>query len=998
MKQATEDRDLVVAAACKSQIAELRAKLPESATEPEPEPEPVTAASRWKKMNVKKAVDKGTMSGVIAAAAERKKQLSRRRSWGIGAADRYRLATVLRDERPKWEKHMRAKAKWADGVRADQLRAAATIIEARFRGNRRRRQLVAQGEKTADQSTRLLDGLGVGRHIERFLKCGWSFQQLLVAREDQLGEERGWVTKKLAMAAWGMNASERQRVRKALPVEKAKWERTKKMVLVKKSKTERKYSDLDKKVKAVFDAIDADGSGEIDKAEFGQLMVALGIGMSQKQLTEAWRWMDKDRGGGLDFDEFFNWWRANRDGAADRGFLAGGGLSQNAEQAEGTDAKSISAFSAMFAAESIDGDALTGALDRVQEEQRRSRPADTGATGSVSGDGLSGGLRWSTGGTNIALSNTSTLAYMGAHGGHLDWKNPKDISVPGEKWKPPERKRPEKPIMSEWLGGANDERRQEPEVPETVPVPVNRGVKVGRTVRVMWEETARAAVERCAAIGSGWTEERAARCGDQGIVRAVDPDGTCRVHFPPREPDMLQALLSVSGGGDEDEIASQAAAQAFSARHEGFGFGAGVVQAANDAVKAAAAAREKEAREAAAAARIKSGDAAREEVIWWPVDAVEPAPGESSEEEDGNAFALVEAGQKPLNPRVVGYEISCCSKNELNGSYDVSHWDGEVTTSFRQTTGEHWLVWHAVGYGGGQWFVGDAIGLRVTGGQGGVPGGANRAFAAGRKDRPAPRHGWYVSTLAAGNGGYVLEENMVVRAVLADGRSVASINEVSNERVRQSWIEIGLKTRQEAHQTLQRYGCLGTGRLIAKSDRDAIAALEECRNTLRQAAEVSQSFGDANGWAAALTLQAECCAALGKERLVGTLKLKARAVLDEISPEEEAAALLPQIKHARTAAPLPQDAVRATGRPDEGRPGRVLRSTSPENPLLLEYAPPAAPPAVALSLLENSVEVRPRSTDERDTKEKLPRERRLSDRQAEKAYSTLPSALPNMIW
>ena len=101
MKQATEDRDLVVAAACKSQIAELRAKLPESATEPEPEPEPVTAASRWKKMNVKKAVDKGTMSGVIAAAAERKKQLSRRRSWGIGAADRYRLATVLRDERPK---------------------------------------------------------------------------------------------------------------------------------------------------------------------------------------------------------------------------------------------------------------------------------------------------------------------------------------------------------------------------------------------------------------------------------------------------------------------------------------------------------------------------------------------------------------------------------------------------------------------------------------------------------------------------------------------------------------------------------------------------------------------------------------------------------------------------------------------------------------------------------------------------------------------------------
>ena len=89
-----------------------------------------------------------------------------------------------------------------------------------------------------------------------------------------------------------MNASERQRVRKALPVEKAKWERTKKMVLVKKSKTERKYSDLDKKVKAVFDAIDADGSGWIDTEEFSMavvsVLISFGISPMQFQIRILW--------------------------------------------------------------------------------------------------------------------------------------------------------------------------------------------------------------------------------------------------------------------------------------------------------------------------------------------------------------------------------------------------------------------------------------------------------------------------------------------------------------------------------------------------------------------------------------------------------------------------------------------------------------------------------------------------------------------------------------
>ena len=75
--------------------------LERDANSNQPEPEPETRQARWKRVSGG-AVGKGTLVGVMAAAAAAKREQSRKLAWGIKASDRYRLATVLRDERPKW--------------------------------------------------------------------------------------------------------------------------------------------------------------------------------------------------------------------------------------------------------------------------------------------------------------------------------------------------------------------------------------------------------------------------------------------------------------------------------------------------------------------------------------------------------------------------------------------------------------------------------------------------------------------------------------------------------------------------------------------------------------------------------------------------------------------------------------------------------------------------------------------------------------------------------
>ena len=1027
-------------------------------------------------------------------------------AWGIAAADRYRMSTVLREERSAWERTKRTRGRFLQGLDLDRRRVYATQIQAIYRSHSCRMRLREFAEDTAAQTRDLFEGLGLGRHVERLLRFGVGYEKLLFGdagppsgnaiRDDQLGAERSWVTDSMPMAAWGLDAAERQRLLGAMPVARSRWTRLRKLIVYQAQRVKRKYATLEAKALAVFNEIDTDGSGTINQDEFKKLCVSLGIGMGPKQLKvsttgrtsltiarltsliwlseqECFRWMDKgktgritrgtvDLDGVIDFGEFFSWWRANRDGTSSKGLLAGGGFSQQAA-ADGVSTKkqaqsrSISAFAGLFAEGESEADfrhtgrPLTpapirdknGALkllsgkQRMEEEARKIRPV-SGVTRKVSRAIQAGSARsrFTRGvaagsGTAVAMSNACTLAFMENKGRGLKWEQIEDISAEGAKWTTPTRQG-HTATLGEWLGGADPTRARHRAGDTIDAIPESAKLKVGRLVRVLWEETARAAVERCCAITTGWTPARAARCGHEGVVGQIDADGTCRVHFLPahnvqvskddlassvasgneegpavlvalhdyivdqkvqvvdlferidhdgsgeldldefcaavsmmrftmpastdansgagtgggeRHPPTLEQIqaafhvLDYDGSGlvdaaeflvavkaqkrlvigrlkqrlavavesrasvpvltdlirqaeaagiasDDEDLAAAKALRDVSGQflHGDAGFGSGVIMVVQAAAAAARKVKEEEAEAAAVAARIATKEAVREEVHWFPIDAVEVVPTEDAEEKAKERRRAQEAAEQRMAKRsvsrVVGYEVTGCVRSELNGSYDAAGYKRQVdgAPAFKHVSGEYWLYWQAVAGSahGGQWFLGRAV-PRVK--EQSQPGGTKLAFIVGDKTKPAPRVGWYISTIPSGNGGYKVDTKMVMRPLLADDGAVLPANEVADQKTVDLWVKIGAETRREAQQTLRRYA-----QLSRPLDENSIGALELCRNRLRLAGEVSQSFGDASGWAAALNLQAECCASLGKDRLVGALKLRARAVTEASAP------------------------------------------------------------------------------------------------------------------
>jgi Ca2+-binding EF-hand superfamily protein len=447
----------------------------------------------------------------------------------------------------------------------------------------------------------------------------------------------------------------------------------------------------------------------------------------------------------------------------------------------------------------------------------------------------------------IACRNA--LAYMENKGRGMQWDNVDDISAENARWCAPKRHGDE-PTLGEWLGGADETRPRVDPAAQAAAAEAAARLRIGMVVRVLWEETARSAVENCDAITTGWTAARAARCGHEGIVGRVDPDGTCRVHFEqpakdaqaaaentstnrelmrsaesrqgaavlaclhdyivrqkvrvhdifekidydgsgeldevefaqavtamgfempcdehgninglahlqvfrmPPTPDQITAafrVLDYDGGGQvdaaefllalkeqkalrtgrvkqalaaavEDEAPVHVLADAIAeaeavgvtpddpsltaarARHEvasrflqgDAGYGSGVAMAVREAL--AADARRKLREEAAAAAeeRVASGESAREEVLWFPIEALEPLPDQREEhpvQKVGTAdFALVDAGAIAIS-RVIGYEVSGCTRVELNGSYDAASYSGntEDFPAFRHVDGHAWL-------------------------------------------------------------------------------------------------------------------------------------------------------------------------------------------------------------------------------------------------------------------------------------------------------------------
>jgi len=58
----------------------------------------------------------------------------------------------------------------------------------------------------------------------------------------------------------------------------------------------------------IFSQFDKDGSGTIDKDEFGSLMASMDVMLDPGQLAKAYKDLDTDEDGNIDFKEFVTWW------------------------------------------------------------------------------------------------------------------------------------------------------------------------------------------------------------------------------------------------------------------------------------------------------------------------------------------------------------------------------------------------------------------------------------------------------------------------------------------------------------------------------------------------------------------------------------------------------------------------------------------------------------------------------------------------------------------
>jgi Ca2+-binding EF-hand superfamily protein/CRP-like cAMP-binding protein len=63
------------------------------------------------------------------------------------------------------------------------------------------------------------------------------------------------------------------------------------------------------KLKQIWAAVDADGTGTLDEDELRRVFIDMGRPISDKKLTAVFKKIDKDGSGELEFEEFLEWWR-----------------------------------------------------------------------------------------------------------------------------------------------------------------------------------------------------------------------------------------------------------------------------------------------------------------------------------------------------------------------------------------------------------------------------------------------------------------------------------------------------------------------------------------------------------------------------------------------------------------------------------------------------------------------------------------------------------------
>lgn len=71
------------------------------------------------------------------------------------------------------------------------------------------------------------------------------------------------------------------------------------------------WEDLNR-LKGVFDKFDKDRNHAIDKQEFAKFLEAIGRDMTADEIDYAFKEIDEDNSGVIEFDEFVDWWEASK--------------------------------------------------------------------------------------------------------------------------------------------------------------------------------------------------------------------------------------------------------------------------------------------------------------------------------------------------------------------------------------------------------------------------------------------------------------------------------------------------------------------------------------------------------------------------------------------------------------------------------------------------------------------------------------------------------------
>jgi Ca2+-binding EF-hand superfamily protein len=59
----------------------------------------------------------------------------------------------------------------------------------------------------------------------------------------------------------------------------------------------------------IFDQLDQDGDGMLDRADFKEFVSCVGLSLNDKEFYQTWGSLDRDRGGEISFEEFFRWYK-----------------------------------------------------------------------------------------------------------------------------------------------------------------------------------------------------------------------------------------------------------------------------------------------------------------------------------------------------------------------------------------------------------------------------------------------------------------------------------------------------------------------------------------------------------------------------------------------------------------------------------------------------------------------------------------------------------------